>query len=46
MKTYQKPYTVYFEIVGKSIMWDYSAGEDPKNNYTAPLRIPSHKLYL
>lgn len=43
MKTYQKPYTVFFEIVGKSIMWDYSAGDDPDS---APARIPSHKLYL
>ncbi len=44
MKTYQKPYTVFFEIVGKSIMWDYSAGDDPYNQ--APLRVPSRKLYL
>lgn len=44
MKTYQKPYTVYFEIVGQSVMaFDYSDIDDPDS---APARIPSHNLYL
>ena len=43
MKTYQKPYTEYFELVGKSLMtFDISDGPQPENPYGTPAR----NLYL
>lgn len=46
MKKYQKPYTEYFEIVGKTLMsYDISGGPEPGFE-EAPARVPAQKLYL
>ena len=48
MKKYQKPYTEYFEIVGKTLMtFDLSDGIEPgKTGFEEEGEAPARKLYL